>query len=82
LGYVVLRTGGLVPAAVVHALLNLATIVAMSGHAPDLLRTAFSAVALISVVTATILPGQRLGILRHAQMLADDENGSPLIAPT
>jgi membrane protease YdiL (CAAX protease family) len=82
LGYVVLRTGGLVPAVVVHALLNLATIAVVSGHTPVLLRTALSAALLVAVVTATILAGQRLGILRHAQPLADDESGPPLIAAT
>jgi len=64
LGYVVLRTGGLLPAAVVHALLNLATIAAVTGHAPAMLRTGLSAAALLALLAGTVLAGSRLGILR------------------
>ena len=67
LGYVVLRTGALVPAAVVHALLNLATIAADTGHAPIELRTALSAAALLALLAGTIVAGWRLGILRKVE---------------
>jgi membrane protease YdiL (CAAX protease family) len=67
LGYVVLRTGALVPAAVVHALLNLATIAADTGHAPVLLRTGLSAAALLALLAGTIVAGWRLGILRRIE---------------
>jgi membrane protease YdiL (CAAX protease family) len=67
LGYVVLRTGALLPAAVVHALLNLATIAADTGHAPVILRTALSAAALLALVAGTIVAGWRLGILRKVE---------------
>jgi len=64
LGYAVLRTGALFPAAVVHALLNLATIAAFSGEISVALRTALSAAALIALVLGTIVAGRRLGIFR------------------
>ncbi len=67
LGYVVLRTGALLPAAVVHALLNLATIAADTGHAPVILRTALSAAALLALLAGTIVAGWRLGILRKIE---------------
>jgi membrane protease YdiL (CAAX protease family) len=67
LGYVVLRTGALLPAALVHALLNLATIAADTGHAPVMLRTALSAAALLALLAGTIVAGWRLGILRKVE---------------
>jgi len=63
LGYAVLRTGALFPAAVVHALLNIATIAALEGAVSLLMREALVAVALVSLVLATIVAGIRLGIL-------------------
>jgi membrane protease YdiL (CAAX protease family) len=70
LGYVVLRTGALLPAAVVHALLNLATIAADTGHAPVILRTALSAAALLALLAGTVVAGWRLGILRKIEPAA------------
>jgi membrane protease YdiL (CAAX protease family) len=64
LGYAVLRTGALFPAAVVHALLNLATIAALEGEASPGVRSLLAASALVSLVLATIVAGRRLGILR------------------
>jgi membrane protease YdiL (CAAX protease family) len=64
LGYAVLRTGALLPAAVVHALLNLATIAAWQGELSMTLRTALAASALIALVLGTIVAGRRLGIYR------------------
>ena len=65
LGYAVLRTGALFPAAVVHALLNLATIAALRGDVSIPMRGALAAVALIALVLATVVAGMRLGILRR-----------------
>ena len=59
-----LRTGALFPAAVVHAMLNLATIAAFSGEISVALRTSLSAAALIALVLGTIVAGRRLGIFR------------------
>ncbi len=64
LAYTVLRTGALFSAAVVHALLNLATIAAFSGEISVALRTALSATALIALVLGTVVAGRRLGIFR------------------
>jgi hypothetical protein len=71
LGYTVLRTGGLIPATIVHALLNLATITAMEGAAPSGSRDAFVAVALITLVIATVVAGLRLEILRKVPTVID-----------
>jgi len=65
LGYAVLRTGALLPATVVHALLNLTTIAALDGAVSVNLRSAIAALALITLVLATIVAGVRLGMLRR-----------------
>jgi membrane protease YdiL (CAAX protease family) len=65
LGYAVLRTGALLPATVVHALLNLTTIAALDGDVSIGVRGVLAAVALLSLVLATIVAGVRLGILRR-----------------
>lgn len=64
-GYVVLRTGALLPAAMVHALLNLATIAAVYEATPIMFRTALAATALLALIAGTIVAGRRLGILRQ-----------------
>jgi len=64
LGYAVLRTGALLPAVIVHALLNLATIAALDGRVSPAVRTGLAASALLALVLATIVAGMRLGILR------------------
>jgi membrane protease YdiL (CAAX protease family) len=64
LGYAVLRTGALFPAAVVHALLNLATIATFTGDMSPNLRSALSAAALIALMVGTVVAGRRLGIFR------------------
>jgi membrane protease YdiL (CAAX protease family) len=64
LGYAMLRTGALLPAVVVHALLNLATIAAFSGDISVGVRTALAATALIALVLGTVVAGRRLGIFR------------------
>ena len=68
LGYAVLRTGALFPAAVVHALLNLATIAALEGEVSAGVRGLLAATALVTLVLATIVAGRRLGILRPVLM--------------
>jgi membrane protease YdiL (CAAX protease family) len=64
LGYAMLRTGALLPAVVVHALLNLATIAAFRGEIPIVLRSTLAAALLLSLVLGTIVAGRRLGIFR------------------
>ncbi len=78
LGYAVLRTGALLPASVVHAVLNLATIAAVVGTIPVPLRTALSASALVALVLGTTVAGMRLGILRR---VAVSGQSSPSSAP-
>jgi membrane protease YdiL (CAAX protease family) len=76
LGYAVLRTGALLPAAVVHALLNLATIAAFTGEISTIMRMSLAATALLALVLATVVAGRRLGILR----LVSVRDGAP-VAP-
>jgi membrane protease YdiL (CAAX protease family) len=64
LGYAMLRTGALLPAVVVHALLNLATIAAFDGEISVGLRTSLAATALVALVLGTVVAGRRLGIFR------------------
>jgi membrane protease YdiL (CAAX protease family) len=77
LGYAVLRTGALFPATVVHAVLNLATIAAISGTISAEWRTALSASALLALVLGTTVAGMRLGILRKVVL---DPGKSPQLA--
>lgn len=65
LGYAVLRTGALFPAAVVHSVLNLATIAAISGTISPNLRILLATSALLALVLGTTVAGLRLGILRR-----------------
>jgi hypothetical protein len=64
LGYAMLRTGALLPAVVVHALLNLATIAAFKGAIPIALRSTLAAALLLALVLGTIVAGRRLGLFR------------------
>ncbi len=64
LGYAMLRTGALLPAVVVHTLLNLATIAAFNGEISVELRTALVATALVALVLGTVVAGRRLGLFR------------------
>lgn len=65
LGYAVLRTGALLPAVVVHAFLNIATIAVIVGEVSAGMRAALALSALVALVSGTIVAGQRLGILRR-----------------
>jgi len=65
LGYAVLRTGALVPAAIVHSLLNLMTLGVLAGNVSVTARNVISAFVLFGLVAATILAGLRLGILKR-----------------
>jgi membrane protease YdiL (CAAX protease family) len=69
MGYAVLRTGAIMPAAIVHALMNLATVAAVSGEASLAGRNLLSAVALAALVIGTVLAGLRLGILRRVPVV-------------
>jgi len=71
LGYAVLRTGALVPATIVHALLNIVTLSVLAGHMSVAARNALSAAALFALVTGTIVAGLRLGVLRRMPVEVD-----------
>ena len=66
-----LRTGALLPAAVVHAFLNIATIAVIVGEVSVGMRTAFAFVALVALVSGTTVAGVRLGMLRRAPITVD-----------
>jgi membrane protease YdiL (CAAX protease family) len=65
LGYVVLRTGALFPAVVVHASLNLVTIADLHTASESTWRAAFAATALVALALGTIVAGLRLGMLQR-----------------
>jgi membrane protease YdiL (CAAX protease family) len=69
LGYAMLRTGALLPAVVVHALLNLATIATLEGDMDPAVRSVLAAALLLSLVLGTIVAGRRLGIFRQVQVV-------------
>ncbi len=77
LGYAVLRTGALLPAVVVHAFLNIATIAVLAGEVSVEMRTALALAALVALVSGTIVAGLRLGMLRRAPASIDLRNASP-----
>ena len=78
LGYAVLRTGALLPAVVVHSFLNIATIAVLVGDVSIEMRTTFAGVALVALVSGTIVAGLRLGMLRKAPATVDLRNTPPL----
>jgi membrane protease YdiL (CAAX protease family) len=69
LGYAMLRTGALLPAVVVHALLNLATIATFRGDMDPAVRSVLAAALLLSLVLGTIVAGRRLGIFRQVPVV-------------
>jgi hypothetical protein len=69
LGYAMLRTGALLPAVVVHALLNLATIATFKGDMPPTLRSMVAASMLLALVLGTVVAGRRLGIFRRVAVV-------------
>jgi hypothetical protein len=64
-----LRTGALLPAVVVHALLNLATIATFEGDMAPAVRAVLAAALLLSLVLGTIVAGRRLGIFRQVAVV-------------
>ncbi|MFA5883951.1 MAG: CPBP family intramembrane glutamic endopeptidase [Acidimicrobiia bacterium] len=77
LGYAVLRTGALLPAVVVHAFLNIATIAVLAGEVSVEMRTALALASLVALVSGTIVAGLRLGMLRRAPVEVDLRKPSP-----
>jgi hypothetical protein len=71
LGYTVLRTGAVWPAAVVHALLNLTTITAWNHGGLAELRLGIAAGALLALVAASDVAGRRLGLRVRVPTVVD-----------
>lgn len=69
LGYAMLRTGALLPAVVVHALLNLATIATFEGDMDPAVRSILAAALLLALVLGTVVAGRRLGIFRKVAIV-------------
>ncbi len=64
IGYAVLRTGALFPVVVVHASLNMVTIMAFVDGVPPVWRASFAAAALVALIAGTVVAGIRVGMLR------------------
>jgi membrane protease YdiL (CAAX protease family) len=62
LGYTVLRTGAIWPAAMVHALVDLVTLAAWQGAGAPGLRVAIAALSLLALVAGADVAGRRLGL--------------------
>jgi hypothetical protein len=71
LGYTVLRTGAVWPAAMVHALLNLSTIAAWNQDGLAGLRLGIAGAALVALVAAADLAGRRLGLRVRVPTVVD-----------
>jgi membrane protease YdiL (CAAX protease family) len=71
LGYTVLRTGAVWPAAAVHALLNLTTITAWNQHGLAGGRLTIGAGALLALVAAADVAGRRLGLRVRVPTVVD-----------
>jgi hypothetical protein len=69
LGYAMLRTGALLPAVVVHALLNLATIATFEGDMDPVVRSVLAAALLVALVLGTVVAGRRLGIFTQVALV-------------
>jgi hypothetical protein len=71
LGYTVLRTGAVWPAAMVHALINVMTLAAWQGSGLAVVRLALAAGALGALVAATEVAGRRLGLRTRVPAVID-----------
>jgi hypothetical protein len=71
LGYVTLRTGSLLPAIAVHALLDLVTLSFFAGSISDSTRLVIAGVLLASVAVAMMPAGRRLGMRRRVPTVID-----------
>lgn len=71
LGWVVLRTGALWPAAGAHAVLNLMTIGTLGSSVAVALRLGISGVTLVGLLVAADLAGRRAGRLRAVPSVVD-----------
>jgi hypothetical protein len=71
LGYVVLRTGALWPAVMVHALLDLVTLAGWQGAGPASLRLVVAATALLALVAGADVAGRRLGVRVRVPQVID-----------
>ena len=78
LGYTVLRTGTIWPAAVAHALLNLTTIATWQTAGPSGLRLALAATVLVALVAGADVAGRRLGVRRRVPTVIDLRRASPV----
>jgi len=82
LGYAVLRTGAIVAAAFVHALLNLMTLGVLAGDVSVTARNVISGFVLFGLVVATVVAGLRLGILRRLPVPEGEQKAElPSVTP-
>jgi hypothetical protein len=71
LGYVVLRSGSILPGFLVHLAIDLAALSYLAGELPALLRVFVDVGALVGVVLGLMLAGRRLGMRRRMPRVID-----------
>ncbi len=82
LGYVVLRTGALWPAVIVHALLDVTTLAAWQGAGSPGVRLALAATALVALVAGADVAGRRLGVRVRVPQVIDLRTTSRAVPTT
>ena len=80
LGYVLLRSGSIIPGVLVHLAIDLAALSYLAGELPALLRVFVDLGALVGVVLGLMLAGRRLGMRRRMPRVIDLRDPT-LVAP-
>jgi hypothetical protein len=80
LGYVLLRSGSIIPGFLVHLAIDLAALSYLAGEIPALLRVLVDVGALVGVVLGLMLAGRRLGMRRRMPRVIDLRDPAP-VAP-
>jgi hypothetical protein len=80
LGYVVLRSGSILPGFLAHLAIDLAALSYLAGELPALLRVFVDVGALVGVVLGLMLAGRRLGMRRRMPRVIDLRDPTP-VAP-
>jgi hypothetical protein len=80
LGYVLLRSGSIIPGFLVHLAIDLAALSYLAGELPAGLRVFVDVGALVGVVLGLMLAGRRLGMRRRMPRVIDLRDPAP-VAP-
>ncbi len=71
LGYVMMRTGSVLAISIVHVLVDLAAMAYLRGGVGNGGRMIFAGALLVSLIPATVIAGQRRGLLRRVPSVID-----------